>query len=350
MSVKLSELVYNTISDTHSEPSEVEMQTIANAVERVVGADIVLRKQIEQKMRNYSKHLVTDGEMLNCLILANYVVQNSPNFRTQVAEFSFMALLQQIGKMKKLHEEANPVEDKVRELIAVWGTYFPCELSEYKILYRKYTTQCVIDPSSQPTTFLPSQIIKLIPHVEHNLRNISRAIETNSGDLQSIYNYAEKISTKFNRECSKCHENENRYDMDKLKEAEAIGKRLTDSLITLKKRISEKGSKKLPLTKDSLPYAFSMKDTTLIKPKVTYKNTFILPTPPSCNKLKIKNKGGESLVSHSFVLPETKHETPSPLPLGGLQTSSCHFPYTPDERSPCENSSSPDVFAFDEEM
>lgn len=308
MSIKLSDLINNVIGDIHSDPKEIEMQTIANAVERVMGADVILRKQIELRMTHYTKKYVADGEMLNCLTLTNFLVQNSPTFRTQVAEYSFIKLFQQIGKMNKHYEECNDVEDKVRELITIWATYYPNELSEYRVLHKKYVSLNVIDPLTQPVTYLPSPIFSLIPHVEHNLRNISRAIESRSGDLESIYNFAQKLNLRFTAECQKCRENVNRYDIDELQEAERLGKRLTDNLAVLKNIIDGKNRsgvqsfkpiviKQHPTTQDNTENVF--------KSRIGRRMPATSMTPSSMNiKMKGKPKGRQDLLSHSFVLTQ----------------------------------------------
>lgn len=194
MSVKLSELINDATNDIHCTPTDTEMQTIACAVDTVEGAAVALRLQMEDRMDSYNKKKISQTEMMNCLELTNYVVQSSAIFRTQVAELSFLAHLQQIGKMKKKHTEVNAVEEKVRELIAVWGVYFPNELSEYAVLYRKYCAAKIINPLTQPTILLPTSITKLIPHVEHTLRNISRVLETGVGNMEDIYRHGAKIN------------------------------------------------------------------------------------------------------------------------------------------------------------
>ena len=312
MSIKLSDLINNVIGDVHSEPKEIEMQTIANAVERVMGADVILRKQLEQKMRNYTRKLVTDGQMLNCLILTNFLAQNSSTFRTQVAEYSFIQLFLQIGKMTKRYDECNVVEDKVREIISVWGTFYPGELSEYATLLKKFIERNVIDPSLQPITYLPSPIFSLVLHVEHNLRNISRAIETKSGDLESIYNYAQKICIKFNAECQKCRENIDRYDSDELEEYEKIGKRLSDNLVILKNMIDGKHVTKVhtiqPITiTHHIPTPQENREN-IINSRIGKKTPNRGMQSTSLNvHMKSKHKPQNCLMSHSFVL--TRGET-----------------------------------------
>ncbi|ELP93555.1 hypothetical protein EIN_061200 [Entamoeba invadens IP1] len=354
MSVKLSELVSHLITDSRNDPSEVEMQTIVNAVERVAGADIVLRLQIEQKMRNYTKKIVPDNEIINCLTLTNFVVQNSPTFRTQVCELSFVGLLQQVGKMKKLHNETNDVEDKVRELIAVWGTFYPCELSEYNVLYQKYCARKIINPHTQPTTFLPSQIIQLIPHVEHNLRNISRALETGYGDLDNIYMYAFKISKKYEQSCSKCLGDKGRYDPDSFAECVAIGKRLAEALKQLKTMIDKPAGvvrKQKGLRDDKQePRAIVNK---LMKPKAQI--DFTMPTQKNsmATKVQMKKHVGGMLVSHSYVIPEVglkEKQTPLVRDEVDFQTRSSPFAVPTCTSTMNNNAQSPDVFAFDEDL
>lgn len=311
MSIKLSDLINNVIGDVHSEPKEIEMQTIANAVERVMGADVILRKQIEQRMRNYARKLVTDGQMLNCLILTNFLVQNSSTFRTQVAEFSFVQLLQQIGKMTKRYDECNDVEYKVRELISIWGKFYPGELSEYATMLKKFSERNVIDPSSQPITYLPSPIFSLVLHVEHNLRNISRAMETKSGDLESIYNYAQKISTKFNAECQKCRENIDRYDSDELEVYEKLGKRLSDNLVNLKNMIDGKHVTKIHtlqpiMIKQHIPTPQENRDN-IIKARGRKTPNLAMQSTSLSVHMKQKPKPENCFMSHSFML--TRGET-----------------------------------------
>nr|BAN41821.1 hypothetical protein [Entamoeba invadens] len=359
MSVKLSELVSNLVNDKN-EPSEVEMQTIVNAVERVIGADTILRLQIEQKMRNYTKKLVLQAEMINCLTLANYVVQNSPTFRTQVCELSFLTLLQQVGKMRKVHTETDEVEDKVRELIAVWGCFYPNELSEYAVLYQKYCSHKVIDPKTKPTVFLPNEITRLIPHVEHNLRNVVRAIECMPYDVENVFNYASKILIKFDHECLKCRDHKDKYDEESYKEMEAIGKRLTFNLKILKQKMDsrkKKNNNNFPETKFSsgsalLQNAMSTTDTAITRPTKALSSSGIFVP----QKTKRRSKG-QSPVFHSFVLPETsfqERQFQSSSTSGLQNSSSCHFvmtpPFSPEKGADRVDTMSPNMFDFDEEM
>nr|BAN38108.1 hypothetical protein [Entamoeba histolytica]BAN39566.1 hypothetical protein [Entamoeba histolytica] len=343
MSIKLSELVFNTVSDIHTSPIDSDMRTIVNAVEKVDGADIALRLQLEDKMRDYSKKRISEGEILNCLILANYVVQNSPCFRTQVAELSFVNRLQKIGKMKKLHEEANPVEDKVRELIAVWGTYFPCELSEYALLYKRYCAQSVINPRAQPTVFLPTEVTRLIPHVEHNLRNITRALEIGSGDLETIYKHGMKISAKYQKQCALCRKQAARYDTNQLNAIEEIGERLEEYLKELEKEIQNNSNKPVE------PTTFSVDESELVRPTSCKFNVSLLP-PPSSPKLRsILHYRGESPtspISQSCCYSRNDNHLES----SGDLSPFCNFSLSLDPSKSPLKGCTPNIFSFDEDL
>ncbi|ELP93556.1 hypothetical protein EIN_061210 [Entamoeba invadens IP1] len=281
MSIKLSELVFNIVSDIYSSPSEKDMQMIANVVEKIESADVAFRSQVEERMEKFMNKKITSQEMMNTLVLTNYVVQYSQVFRTQACELSFVKLLQQIGKMKKRYDQAEELELKVRELIAVWGSFYPNEMNEYAVLYKKYCSLHVINSLNQPTTFLPPEITKLIPHVEHNLRNITKALENGAGDLQAIHNRADKIRVKFQKQLEKCVKLSSRYDETEMKNAISIGNRLSEYIKSLDEEIQS-----ISMSMKSKAVYGSVQENKIIRPQPVKISLTLLPPPSPSPKAR----------------------------------------------------------------
>ncbi|GAB1226674.1 hypothetical protein ENUP19_0301G0006 [Entamoeba nuttalli] len=356
MSVKLSELVSNTTNDIYESPAENEMRTICGIVEKVDGAEVALRIQIEHKMSDYIKKKISEGEMYNVLVLTDFVAQKSPQFRTQVADLSFVSLLQTIGKMKKKHTKVSLVEGKVRDLIATWGSYYPNEMCEYSVLYKKYCSEEVINPMIQPTTFLPNEITKLLPHVEHNLRNISKGLEMGVGDLENIYKHATKINTKFQDEIAKIKKESNRYDNQKLNEIFATGDRLKDALKQLESELTKRNHH----ITDIDDVATSIKEGMFIRPTPRRLNVTIVP-PPTSNKshtvfMKRYDSPIISLTPNSFttnnnnlyVNTEPSFDIKSHSPL--TKTTSNQQPPIQNTSTIINKSISPNIFEMDEDI
>ncbi|ELP88095.1 hypothetical protein EIN_222380 [Entamoeba invadens IP1] len=346
MSVKLSDLVNAAGDDAKDSPTQTEMQTILSVIEKITSADHILRNQIEDKMKLYDAKKISDVQMCNILTLADYIVQNSPLFRTQVANLSFIALLQSIGKMKKQFGSVNTVEAKVRELIYKWGTYFPNELSEYVVLRQKYCKNGVIDPNTTSTVFLPTSLTSLIPHVEHTLRKASTYFETGVGDINSIKRHAEKLYTKYKVECEYCRRMSSRYDAKLLKEADEIGKRLETVIKKCDDEIT--GSKKINVTnfvslnKDDVKTA-PRKTTLHLQPPPMSPQTRSIVSPSTFygNSAFTKRESpfeASSYTGNSFVY--THKASPSPL-----QTAKATQIMVP-----IAQPNTGDIFAFDEDL
>ncbi|ELP87285.1 hypothetical protein EIN_095320 [Entamoeba invadens IP1] len=327
MSVKLSELFTTAIRPT-SCPELQDMQTIASVIEKIPNASVSFRHQIEQKMKLYIQSKMTVHEMMNTLLLANYVVQNSPTFRTQVCELSFLTLLQQVGKMRKVHTETDEVEDKVRELIAVWGCFYPNELSEYAVLYQKYLELGVINPLSKPTILLPNEITRLVPHVEHNLRNVARALQDKL-DMQNVLRHAVKIQVKYEKQVEKCFGDIKSYDAQKLYELEQLNVRLRNSIAELKGEVIKSGETEVVCE------STSMKEPCLECPTQTIS---LLNKRSIVGSRAVLHFRGDSLKTTKFVSREMKVDN---------REDSKRNVISPIKMS--RNVSS-EVFVFDEEM
>ena len=292
MATKLSVLITNCIKETNPTPPESEMEFILGCIESIPKADIALRKQMEQKMENFSQKKISENEMLNCLLLIEFISQKSVLFRTQVTELSFLSLLQIIGKMKKKYtkitssekdenaeknekseksekfersqkserseksqkseksekflkigkigklgkektqktQKTYKVEQKVRELITLWGTYYENEMTEYSTLYKKYVSQKIINPVFQPTICLPSQLIELLPYVQHQLRNISKYLECEIGDIETIFKHSVRIHLRFKHQIEITQQQSENYDKKRLNECIQIEERLKNSI------------------------------------------------------------------------------------------------------------------------
>ena len=212
---KLSDIVQDAVHESQNVVSPIKMKQLSYIIGQVKTAPQCLCNQMIKKMKLYNNTMISDREMMNCLILIEYLVDNQPKFRGEVSEIDFIYSLEMIGKMKKKSGKLTDVEFMVRHLISTWATNYPEELSEYNVMYLKYCQNGSITIPDLNGFDIPQDVQLLKKKISNKEKKIHNAIDNNSGNLESLYRESLKLCMKFNKRLEELQV-EKRYDETKL--------------------------------------------------------------------------------------------------------------------------------------
>ncbi|ELP90002.1 hypothetical protein EIN_403160 [Entamoeba invadens IP1] len=321
MSLCLSDLVNITVMETTCPPPLDKLECISKVVSKVPGALPALRIQIYERMSKYLKHFISDNEVLNCLILVDYVITKQPSFRPQISHIDFIAMIEILGRVKKPFFSANKVQKKVHEMVLGWAENYPTEMAEYNLLYNQYCTDGVVTHNKTIKKFdLPKQIIELTPPFEHCLREVQDAIaDSNTSNINKIYKNSMKINSKMLSLVLNA-KSDQRYDLLQLKNVEDLCTQLDKLNTELAFLINSRCSKCITIESSHMNYSEEKSlNTKLIQitspddlsTTSSYTPKFLMQPPPS-KGIPLFTPNSKSMVS------------PSSLAISQLSVSTCN--------------------------
>ena len=239
MSLKLSELVLITIKAKQSPPPEERLKQISYVITKVTGATRALRIQLQTRMNEYYKKLITQDEVINCLCILEYIVKNHPEFRPQICDLDFIVLLQSFIKKK------GAIQTKLLNLIEEWAIEYPTEMNEIYVLYEKYKTEGILISQQKDKKLfdLPKKISDLTPSIQHCVRELEDALENpHLHNLPTLFESSTKLSSKLNEYLLK-YQFDERYDQTQLQTVSKLCRKLDELIDELKLILNKKMDK-----------------------------------------------------------------------------------------------------------